>query len=98
MASKDTAADKSKAKKKIPSAAKRARQSEERRARNNAVKSALKTHQKKLRTLLQDGKKDEARQRFREFSSAMDRAAKRGVIHPNAVHRRKRVYSRALAS
>lgn len=80
-----------------PSAAKRARQSERKRVRNNAVRSSLKTQQKKVRALLDEGKKEDAGREFREFCSVMDKAAKRGVIHPNAVARRKSVINRALA-
>ena len=78
------------------SAAKRARQSTVRNARNASVVSALKNGQKKLRTAIAAGKVDEAKAEFVKVSSALDKAAKRGVIHKNSADRKKSVFNRAL--
>jgi small subunit ribosomal protein S20 len=78
------------------SAAKRARQSTVRNARNASVVSALKNGQKKLRTAIAAGKVDEAKAEFIKVSSALDKAAKRGVIHKNSADRKKSVFNRAL--
>ena len=80
----------------IKSAAKRSRQSIARRARNTTVVSALKSGQKKVRTAVAAGKLDEARSEFVKISSALDKAAKRGIIHRNSADRRKSALNRAL--
>ncbi len=80
----------------IKSAAKRARQGEIRHARNASVVNALKSGQKKLRTALAAGKLDEAKAEYLKVSSALDKAAKRGVIHKNSAARKKSVLNRAL--
>jgi small subunit ribosomal protein S20 len=80
------------------SAAKRARQSTTRHDRNVSVLSALKSGQKKLRTALAKGDTETAKVEFQKVSSALDKAAKRGVIHKNSADRRKAVFNRALAS
>ncbi|MFZ4683800.1 MAG: 30S ribosomal protein S20 [Terrimicrobiaceae bacterium] len=80
----------------IKSAAKRARQSERLHARNASVISALKSGQKKLHAALAAGKLDEAKAEFQKVSSALDKAAKRGVIHKNSADRKKGVFNRAL--
>ncbi len=80
----------------IKSAAKRARQSVVRRARNASVLNALKSGKKKLRTALAAGKLDEAKSEYVNISAALDKAAKRGVIHKNSADRRKSALNRAL--
>lgn len=71
------------------SAERRARQSERRRAYNRSIKSRLHTLKKKFLRLLQEGKKDEAAQAFRQVVSALDKAVKRGVIHKATGNRTK---------
>jgi small subunit ribosomal protein S20 len=80
----------------IKSAAKRARQSERLHKRNSSVISALKSGQKKLQAALAAGKGDEAKAQFQKVSSALDKAAKRGVIHKNSADRKKSAFNRAL--
>lgn len=80
----------------IKSAAKRARQSEKRHALNTSVVSGLKSGQKKLRAALAAGKLDEAKAEYVKVASALDKAAKRGVIHKNSADRKKSVFTRAL--
>ena len=80
----------------IKSAAKRARQAGKRRDRNNSVLSGLKSSQKRILAAVASGKLDDARAHFVKAVSALDKAAKRGVIHKNAAHRRKSVLNRAL--
>ncbi|MCX7868461.1 MAG: 30S ribosomal protein S20 [Terrimicrobiaceae bacterium] len=82
----------------IPSVAKRARQAERRRARNAPVRSALKTHQRKLRESLAAGGHAAAAATFRELSSKLDKAVKRGVIHKNSANRKKSAFAKALAA
>lgn len=80
----------------IKSAAKRARQSERLHKRNSSVISALKSGQKKLQSALSAGKLDEAQAQYRVVSAALDKAAKRGVIHSNSADRKKATFNRAL--
>jgi small subunit ribosomal protein S20 len=80
----------------IKSAAKRARQGVVRRAHNASVLSALKSGQKKFRTALAAGKLDDAKSEYVKISSALDKAAKRGIIHKNSADRRKSASTRAL--
>ena len=80
------------------SAAKRARQGGALRVRNASVVSALKAAQKKLRGALSAGKLDEARSQYGRVSAALDKAAKRGIIHKNSANRRKGAFNRALKS
>lgn len=71
------------------SAERRMRKSERRRMRNRAVKSRLKTLEKKLNALLQAGKIDEARKFCGEIYSAFDKAVKSGVIKRGMADRKK---------
>ncbi|MDD5200928.1 MAG: 30S ribosomal protein S20 [Terrimicrobiaceae bacterium] len=78
------------------SAAKRARQSVVRTARNSSVLTGLKNQQKKFRKAIADGNIDAAKADYRTVVSALDKAAKRGVIHKNVANRRKSQIGRAL--
>jgi small subunit ribosomal protein S20 len=71
------------------SALKHMRQSLSRRARNRKNISQVKTQIKKLRASLASGESDEARRLLPETVSAIDRAAKQGVLHDNAAARYK---------
>jgi small subunit ribosomal protein S20 len=65
------------------SALKRVRQTKRRTERNRAAKSRIKTLRRKVDEVARDGKADEVKAALSEFSSAVDKAAKRGVIHSN---------------
>jgi small subunit ribosomal protein S20 len=67
------------------SAAKRSRQSLARAGQNRGVRSRLRSLQKKSRGA---AAKPDAEQ-IRRLISALDKAAKRGIIHRNAADRRK---------
>ena len=74
--------------KKISSAEKRHRQSEERRMRNKAAKSAVRTSVKKFVVLTQ--KKDPAAEAaLKEMVKKIDTAARKGIIKKNAAARKK---------
>ena len=79
------------------SAAKSARQSVIRRTRNAGVITAIKSEQKKLRKALAGGKPEVTKASFVNLTSSLDKAAKRGIIHPNAASRRKSRMNKALA-
>lgn len=72
----------------IKSAIKRIRQSEKRRVRNRAVRSRMRTYVKRANTAIVTGE-DDAVEVVRAAISELDRAAKKGVIHPNNAARRK---------
>lgn len=78
------------------SAKKSARQGVRRHARNTSVLTALKNGQKKLRAAVAAGKLDEAATEYKNVSAALDKAAKRGIIHKNSASRKKSVFNRAL--
>lgn len=80
------------------SAAKSARKSVRRRELNAGVITGLKTEQKKFRTALAEGKTDAAKAEFVKLTSALDKAAKRGVIHRNVADRKKSRLTKALLS
>ena len=71
------------------SAAKRARQSAGRTMRNRRVLTQLRTFKKRTATAAD-------KNNLRALISALDKAAKRGIIHKNAARRRKAQLNRAL--
>ncbi len=71
------------------SALKRARQTEKRTAVNRASRSRLRTALRSFRTALASGNRESAQQKFAETASALDKAAKNGVIHTNTASRYK---------
>ena len=75
------------------SAAKRARQTLKRSLRNRSVVTRLRTMQKQARSS-EVSKLDG----IRSVISAIDKAAKRGIIHRNAANRRKARLNKALAA
>lgn len=77
---------------------KQIRQNEKRRARNRQVRSRTRTILKKANMLIAEGEKDEAAEAVREAISALDKAAQKGVIHPNSAARRKSRLMKKLAA
>jgi len=71
------------------SAIKRVRSSERRRTVNQVHRSRARTYVKKTRVLIADGQLDEAEAMVRQAASALDVAARKGVIHKNNAARRK---------
>jgi small subunit ribosomal protein S20 len=74
------------------SAAKRSRQTVKRSLRNRSVVTHLRSMQKTARSTQTPGS-----DQVRALISAIDKAAKRGIIHPNAANRRKARLGKALA-
>ena len=70
-------------------AKKRVRQSEKARARNASQRSAMRTAVKKLLRTIEGGDKGAMQTVFIEASSALDRAARKGLIHKNKAARLK---------
>jgi len=68
---------------------KRVRQSENRRKRNASIKSALKTLAKKVEASIKEGDQTGATASLIRFSSRLDKAVIKGVIHRNKANRKK---------
>ena len=75
------------------SAAKRARQTRNRALRNQSVKTHLRRLQKRIRSEATPN-----REQILSVISAIDKAAKRGIIHRNTANRRKARLNKALAA
>ena len=70
------------------SARKRIRQNERRTARNQARMSRMRTFIKKVEQAIAGGNKQAAAEAFRTAQPEMQRAAGKGVTHPNTVARK----------
>ncbi|HMF46609.1 MAG TPA: 30S ribosomal protein S20 [Candidatus Udaeobacter sp.] len=75
------------------SAAKRSRQTLRRAVRNRSVKTQLRKLQKQIRSA-----PERSADQIRAAISAIDKAAKSGVIHRNAANRRKARLNKALVA
>lgn len=82
----------------IKSAEKRARQSLVKKARNASEKSKIATLRKKFAASLEKGDKAESAKAFGAISSAVDRAAKKGIIKKGTASRIKSRSSANLAA
>jgi small subunit ribosomal protein S20 len=80
----------------IKSQIKRNRQNERAHERNKAVRSALKTEAKKVRSAAAEADADTARERLLEASRSLDKAAAKGVLHKRAAARRKSRLAKAV--
>jgi len=74
---------------KSKSAESAARTAERKRNRNKAIKSATKTHLTRAVKLISDKQLEPAQKAVADTIRALDRDAKKGVIHPNTAARRK---------
>jgi small subunit ribosomal protein S20 len=81
----------------IKSQIKRIGTNEKARLRNKAVKSALKTQVRKHREALESGDAESAAALLRRASRSLDKAASKGVIHPNQAAKRKSGMARRAA-
>jgi len=80
------------------SALKRVRQTKVRTERNRARKMTIKTLRKKTLAAVAAADKPAAGQSLSEFSSAVDKAAKKGLIHTNKASNLKSKAAKALAT
>lgn len=80
------------------SAKKRIRQTEKRTLRNRHYRSAARTHVKKVRRLIAEGRIDEAETAAREAYQTLDKAGRRNIVHPRNAARRKGRLMAALAA
>jgi small subunit ribosomal protein S20 len=74
---------------KSSSAEKRHRQSEERRLRNKAVKSSVRTSAKKFVLLARKKETADAEAALKDMIKKIDSAARKGIIKKNAAARKK---------
>ncbi len=70
-------------------AKKRARQAEDNRQRNASQRSAMRTSVKAIQKAIDDGDKDQATAAYKAAVPALDRMARKGIIHKNAAARSK---------
>jgi len=80
----------------IKSAIKEIRASERRRKVNQMHRSRARTQVKQTRILIEDGELAEAQAMLNQAASALDKAAKKGALHPNTAARRKSRLMKAL--
>lgn len=80
----------------IRSQIKRNRQSEERRVRNKALRSELRTRMKRFRLAADSGDRDAATEHFRAAVKRLDQAASKGAVHHNYAANRKSQMARRL--
>ena len=70
------------------SAVKRARQSDNRNARNRAVKTRVKNVTKNVRQIVAEGAQENAVTKLTEAQSVIAKAAKKGIIHKRTASRK----------
>ncbi|MCB8944178.1 MAG: 30S ribosomal protein S20 [Ardenticatenaceae bacterium] len=80
------------------SAKKRIRQTEKRTVRNRHYISGSRTYVKRVRTLISEGKLDEAEEAAKQAYSKLDKAARKKVLHPKNAARRKGRLMAAIAA
>ena len=80
------------------SAIKRIRQTATRTERNRADKSRMKTLRKKTLLAIESGNKEDAEKASSAFTSVVDKAAKRNLIHPNKAANLKSKTAKAIAA
>ena len=80
----------------IKSAKKKHRQSLKKRARNNFVKTTLKTKTKALLSAVEEKDTEKANQQLKDVVSAFDKAATKGVIHKKNASRNISRYSKKV--
>lgn len=78
------------------SAEKRLRQSKARKIRNHAVKAAVRTQVKKVRTAVAAGDVEKSETEFHTAAKKLDQAAAKNAIHANAAARTKSRLSKAI--
>ena len=82
----------------IQSQVKRNRQNLVRHERNKAVRSALKTYQKRFRVAVEAGDSDAAATAFQHASRQLDKAAQKGVVHRNYAANHKSKMAKHLSA
>ena len=78
------------------SAKKRLRQTEVRRDRNKAVKSALRSQLRKVREAVQAGDVGKAESEMQDATKRLDRAGQKNIIHRNKAARTKSRFQKMI--
>ena len=73
----------------IKSAKKRVLVNQKKHDQNLSIKTSVKTYSKKVKALVAEGKKDEAKLALNDAFAKIDHAASANVIHANAAARKK---------
>ncbi len=73
----------------LKSAVKRINTNNKKRARNQNVKSEMRTHIKKVEALIEANDVDNAKTAYQSTSRVIDKAVQKGVIHQNNGNRQK---------
>lgn len=82
----------------IKSQQKRIKTNEKARLRNKAVKSALRTHVRRVNEAIEAGDTAKAQEFAKAATRALDKAASKGVIHRNqAANRKSAIAAKAAA-
>ena len=79
------------------SAEKRNRQSQKRRARNQGVRTRVKSAVKKVRETLVRGEQAAAQEAFKAAARVIDQASSKGVVHRNTASRKIARLAKAVA-
>ncbi len=82
----------------IKSQIKRIRTNEKARLRNKAVKSSVKTAVRKFREAADSGDAASALPLLNDASRVLDKAASKGVIHPNQAANKKSAMAKRIAT
>ena len=82
----------------IASAKKRIRSSARRQERNRVFRSSARAYIKQTRLLIESGDLEAAQDMSLKATSTLDKAARKGIIHPRNASRRKGRLMKALAS
>ncbi len=70
------------------SAAKRARQTIKKTEHNSAIKNSIRTAEKKLRTAISEKKSDSISALFKDYTSQIARAGRKGIYHAKTASRK----------
>lgn len=82
----------------IQSQRKRNRQNEERRRRNRAYRTTVRTHLKQFQTAVESGDRELAETKARAATRQLDKAAAKGTVHRNYAANKKSKIARDLQS
>lgn len=82
----------------IQSAKKRLRQNDKRRTANRDKRSAVRSAEKSIVSLVREKKFEDAEKVFRTYASLIDKASKTNIYHPNNASRKKSRLSKLIVS
>jgi small subunit ribosomal protein S20 len=82
----------------IKSQIKRIRQNDRRHVRNKAIRTALRSSAKRVRTAAEGGNVEDAATELRATTRQIDKAVSRGALHKRTAARRKSRLTRAVSS